>query len=181
MLLLNVPELLSRKCPTCGSWNPPGIECAICTAVPAPKSTQPETPRKKAGMWSPILSGLLLGAFAFNGSPKPPPPEPTPQNCIETFQVVLVSNEFLPGENEGVGIPEGKIVQRQISTIVSGRAQNTCQRPFDDVHIQLKVTNEEGQSQSGTVLLGKLNPGESKPFGKSWPGKFLTHRVTNIR
>lgn len=100
--------------------------------------------------------------------------------CAQVYGVNLYNSEYYVRESrQGSGLVSPKAA-RELSTVVSGMVENTCNEPLKSVRIQLSVRDASGARGAGSVTVGNIGPGQAKPFERAWIGQITHYEIVAI-
>ena len=161
------------------------------TENPQPPGAPDPPPRRKSNLGLAVLPALListgmstwsilkfagvrpaLGVFAKSDSPA--------QKCAHVYGLTLASSEYYVRESiPGSGIAAHN-APRELSTVIKGMVENTCDQPLSRVRIAIEVRDASGKRGSSEAVIGKLRPHEAKHFERAWMANITSYEITGI-
>ena len=176
------------KCGCCGNQNPAGAPlCIRCQANPsAPKPQRPPSIRRFPA-WIAALPAIFLtvnAAVQFSRISQKINPGSGKQNvlsCVETYGITLDLSEYYVRDN-GMGFPAPRRNETpELSTVVKGMARNNCGEEIKDLRLKFVVHDDAGRKGEGSFLLGRMVPGDIKPFERAWMGRVTFYNIEALR
>ncbi|NWF84085.1 MAG: hypothetical protein HXY18_09685 [Bryobacteraceae bacterium] len=159
--------------------------------LPPPGDPPDPPPRRKSNVLLAALPAFLVTAFMsiwsllrFAGvepaSGIVPRSESRAAACAQVYGVTLYNSEYYVRESSpGSGFASSK-APRELSTVISGMVENTCDEPLNSVRIKLSVRDVSGARGSGEVTVGKIGPRQAKPFERAWIGQITGYEIVRL-
>lgn len=161
-----------------------------------PEPAQPpfdDTPpaRRKSNSWLAALPAFLLTAFmsiwsllrlagvqpALRIAPAAVSPA---KACAQVYGVGLHNSEYYVRESTpGSGVA-ARNAPREISTVLSGMVENTCEEPLVTVRIRIRVRDASGARGSSEVVVGDIGARQAKPFERAWIGQITQYEIVSV-